>query len=1510
MPSEALIHIMNLVVKRVRSTELVIRGSPELLAKMITESPHVKEYLDKVASGPSTGLQSGDDSARPDPTTLNGFLYFLYKCKAFLTGDKGTSLLKAVLSVFAVFTLVTDPFSFSFTKYEKASESFYSKMSPITSTYDFVRSLIEGVQFLVDSGYALYHNGFEYFNELPSIDERITRVEKIVSEIANLSYFNSTLTELVTEIEDLHSLVSKAMLKQSALSPRSPERVFFCNLKRRLDAVRVDLDLKTQTNGLRKAPYVVLISGNTSVGKSFFVDLTATISFAALGLPMDRNRMYTHSPNDKFWSSYTSDNLFVNFDEVACFLPSVVPGVDPTLEPFLTCCNNIKMTLPMAELNEKGKVLFQPSVITATTNTKDLSARNYFKFATALHRRFGSVITLIPKIEFSTNASVNGPADLRMLDVVKANAAQVPNKFDDLWLIQVQKPIIKSNGDPAYEDVGVFDIHQYSAYLVKEIRENEAQQEYIVQKSLSMSEISMCDTCLRFGTACSCEIQRELQSGFVDDNPTFSLVGGFLVLYSVVITMILFKCYAILQVFQDQLIGVAPQIRGVTSVVDSVLGWHSWLTSPLMIIPYITYPYRYVRARLDSRYARTIALATFNPPPRSVLLVSLGVFCATCFTLLYWLKKMIPESELQFGQSHPMSSENFVKMKAKEPGANVWISRHLPGFEHRIATTNARNHNGPAGISQFNQRIFKNILTFRLRTSETTSSRFNGLGLGANTAIANNHSFPEAASWYLTIVDFSGTFNIKLTEANVTRFPERDIIFLNLTSFRLMTNLGVSADKWHPDKSVFPPAPADPNTVVEGFYHIPKVSEHTIDLDTYPVSTAISDIFQHEDLTHPVPSWTVKSCFPTYRGDCGSVFVSATPYPAISGFHTAGDSNDKSSDKCAIQLDGQMLKTCFEQHIARMKLPSLNFAKACGLQAGLPTTPVRRLPIFAARDDFPVAGFGIAPLHPKSPLNSVEDGPYVVAGSIARDDGEKYFRRDPVTGVCVSPMAGILEPDLGPPTTGPPVLSGYRPKVEALSGMRVTPLNFNEAVVDAASTCFLNKTLRGLGEPDFKLGRLDLYDTVNGIPNVGSVNHMDFRTSAGFPHNTPKGNLVHSTDPRGDHLSAFLPDKVIMDDVELLQSRYISGEKGGAVFTANFKDEPVSFAKQAIAKTRVIFGSTFALSIVIRTYFLPLIVLIQANSILFEAAPGVNATGPEWTDFYHHLTKYGRNKIVAGDFKGWDKSVLNVLIMKSALSLLYTYLMILGSYTPDEEAVIVGSLNDILYSTVDFFGDLALFFGTNPSGHSLTVIVNCFVNSILLRYFFIILYCERVLGIDYEFADPFQIAEGFGVFDKEVSLMTYGDDNIFGVANRFFSHHAISEVASRFGIVYTDPDKTDRVIDFIDISQTTFLQRGFAFYPGSAVVLAPLKRSSIDKSLLTWKSSRNIAQKAHIVDVLRSVHREAAQHPKEVFDFYHDLVRKVMTHFDITSDWIPEASCSREDYLSYVLPVADPPAQV
>ena len=111
--------------------------------------------------------------------------------------------------------------------------------------------------------------------------------------------------------------------------------------------------------------------------------------------------------------------------------------------------------------------------------------------------------------------------------------------------------------------------------------------------------------------------------------------------------------------------------------------------------------------------------------------------------------------------------------------------------------------------------------------------------------------------------------------------------------------------------------------------------------------------------------------------------------------------------------------------------------------------------------------------------------------------------------------------------------------------------------------------------------------------------------------------------------------------------------------------------------------------------------------------PGIVAQSVEWSGLYEYLTEFGADRIIAGDYGKFDKKMAAPFIL-GAFDILIGMSEAAG-WSEEDIKILRGIAFDTAFPTIDFNGDLIEIQG-NPSGHPLTVIINCLVNCLYMRY--------------------------------------------------------------------------------------------------------------------------------------------------------------------------------------------------
>nr|QKQ15139.1 hypothetical protein 1 [Lactuca sativa marnavirus] len=465
-----------------------------------------------------------------------------------------------------------------------------------------------------------------------------------------------------------------------------------------------------------------------------------------------------------------------------------------------------------------------------------------------------------------------------------------------------------------------------------------------------------------------------------------------------------------------------------------------------------------------------------------------------------------------------------------------------------------------------------------------------------------------------------------------------------------------------------------------------------------------------------------------------------------------------------------------------------------------------------------------------------------------------------------------------------PNFRGWRVWYENLKEMS-NPAVFNTAYMDEVTQSFIDDIDRELGKisPD-EIVVLDDMTTINGAPGVSYIDKINFKTSMGHPWCKSKRHFTVDLEAEDDWVNpkTFTPE--IMDEVDRIISTYKNGQRCHPVFTAHQKDEPRTFEKVAKEQHRLFCGAPGPWVIVVRKYLLTCIRYIQKHRYTFETAVGINPMSLEWGEMFVYLTEHGLNKIVAGDYSKFDKRMPAAAVL-SAFDII-KHICRKAGYSDEDMRVISCIAEDTAYPLINFNGDLVELYGTNPSGHPLTVIINSLVNSIYLRY------CYKLLNPKGSAID----------FKLNVSLMTYGDDNIMGVSDStpWFNHSAIQKTLSVIGIGYTMADKQQESVPYINIYDSTFLKRSFRPDRNYEYMCSPLDIESIHKMLSVCVKSKEICSEKHAVIIMVTALFELVQHGEDKFEEYKRVFNNIVKEYSL-EHYISNGFHSYEYYMqSYI----------
>lgn len=399
-------------------------------------------------------------------------------------------------------------------------------------------------------------------------------------------------------------------------------------------------------------------------------------------------------------------------------------------------------------------------------------------------------------------------------------------------------------------------------------------------------------------------------------------------------------------------------------------------------------------------------------------------------------------------------------------------------------------------------------------------------------------------------------------------------------------------------------------------------------------------------------------------------------------------------------------------------------------------------------------------------------------------------------------------------------------------------------------------------------------ETISGQDGVKFVDSMKMSTSKGFPLSGCKEEIVIHLDPN-EYENMSDPKtlkKEFMDDWKKARDLYREGVRAYPVFKACTKDEPTKLSKD---KVRVFQSAPLTLQCVIRQYFLPIAACMSRHPITTECAVGINSQGPQWNKLMKHLSRFGKDRMVAGDFKAYDQNMSSTMT-SVAFSTMIELAKLCDGYIEEDIKIMSNMVADVTHPMMCVNGDLVELIGSNASGQNLTVYINSIVNSLYQRCVFYTIYPPGSLPTN--------------KFQDYVALMTYGDDNEMSVSIKapLYNHTKMQEVYAKQGIEYTMADKDAESIPYISLEEADFLKRATVFRPEysdpstgeKGMYLAKLSEESIFKSLHCNMKSKVVSADEIARQCLDGALRELWFHGKEHFEMRHEQFKNIVAEHE------------------------------
>ncbi len=1313
-----------------------------------------------------------------------------------------------------------------------------------TSGPDFVHCVLDTALFFCRRGYQCYQSGtmepmFHSGSSYEKWYDEARAIKLMHTCLANPEAHNFTYFEFMQRLEN--ALEQGDAIVRNLRMSLSPDCKYDRNFVQKyvddLRLIRATEVTKKAARECRPAPFSILVYGGSSVGKSTFKDILFAHYGKVFGLPIDSSYMYTRVFTDEYWSGFSTSQWCIVMDDIGFRKAGYAQG-DKSLDEMLQIINNVAFTTPQADLPDKGKIPVKSKLVIGTTNAEHLNAYAYFHNALAIQRRMPYVVEICPKPEYTR-------------DNVFLDSNCVPQdtqSYPDLWHIVVKRVVPQgtsiSDQNAKLEIIQEFDdIDLFLGWYSRTAREHEEIQRNVVNTTNSMQHIKICDRCFMSCSKCSCvttcgEIPvvqtfdisqfngtvdvalREMEAGLPNHQNPWGNCFTLWYIVAVHCTMIFLalRKYHWTRIFMSYVFS------------SSTLTW---------IVCFLA---RYTGARFHREFTRVFGEMTefrLAVPRRlgqiaAALSTLIGLYASYKFgkSLLSSLAPSKGKEEDIKVQGNNMSTDRASEKYGVIPVSDgtqreqVWYKNDFVlSHEDVNPLTLGWKTMEPTEVYS---RLLSNCCTFisRKEVDGKIICRTNrAICVGGQVYMTNSHGlFDDVESFELEAIFSSSkdgvtpNLRMRIQNSQIFRYPHRDLAFVELRNLPPCKNIvdlfstEVVAGRY------------------KGFYCAIDENGAARKFELYVQEKR--DIYQSSTEKHTFdrtfPMWKAVSNRNSDYGDCGSLLVGFTGRgPVALGLHFRGGFD------CVVEAIA-VTRDDIQQAIRKFGAPLI--------QNGPPEISAPGKPRL------------VTGLHPKSCIRFLEKGTARVYGSFV-GMRPRHKSRVGKTYICDAMLKRGYTIK-----TSAPVMGGWVPWHLAIKEMVLPTCNIDEVLLDDCVSAFSRDILANL--PATELQRLVVLSNdaaVNGVPGVTYLDKMNRNTSMGNPWKTRKVNYLRAMEDQTVWQDGVVFDDAILDRVDSIIARYEQGIRFKPVFCGHLKDEALPQRKVSAGKTRVFTGGPADWSIVVRKFLLTFVQVLQRNRFVFEAGPGTICQSLEWEEIFEYLTQHGPDRIVAGDYGKFDKRMTASFII-AAYEVIINVLRAAG--WTDRELLIVRCIAmDTAFPLVEFNGDLVEFYGTNPSGHPLTVIINCIVNSLYLRY------CYGKLSPQHE-VDSFK---------DNVALMTYGDDNAFGVSRccDWFNHTAISQELAKIGVEYTMPDKESESVPFVHINDIQFLKRTWRWDDEVGAYLCPLDHDSIEKMLTMCVRSDDDCAEAQSIDIIESALSEYFYYGRETYDEKRKMLMEV-----------------------------------
>lgn len=1329
-------------------------------------------------------------------------------------------------------------------------DSYFSNLKdmvtkPVDLGLPLLLGLFENLIYLLKQGYQAFHvkHPMSFFFTETSLVKWVEKYDSLMIDATNVNSPDPTIRipqgKVLSGMQDL--LLQAREMKSCV---QGIEAKVLKEHYTKLFSKANDIHNSMTASKFRKAPLVLLINGDPSVGKTSFVNHCSTFFAKERNLDASEEGKYVRQFMDPFWSGLKTTHWFILMDDIAFEKPDKMQSLqESSMADLIQIANNVAMAPNMANLEEKGKVFCMPELVIGTTNCKHLNAQHLFQTPYAALRRFPYVISIDvkPEIKDPSTGGLN-------LGLINDSPEIMSSIGKDWWNIRVEKPVISREDDgrvrrqATYALVANFTKLSEFRFWMRGIIENHNNiQESIVE--FHNKEFEFCNECLEEKSDCSCT---HVQDGIYErcanyTTETFKNMEQF---YETNLGPRarfedFFNCYMVfssilfilIQYFSQLYFMYAWPFSKLFYTVIVFFQWSVWggrfnllyvllINVVVKLFCMLPWPFQRIILKWFSRYFgkkfirdhRLLIGYIQGVAAIIALYKSYGVITK----LMHYKKEVIDEQsiikeEASDSESSPIAAERKEEDPQLQGGAVSVEDLYYQDIEKSVSFDYGSKITSwkALELNEVLSKVQDNVVRIHCKELKKTGC---GVFIQGQVLVTNYHLFAGCNQFKVLHdmrVDLKTSW-MTVPDKDIVLDVEHDLMAIRFRNMPPMRNL----------------LELIPQNVIQDLKC--AVSIITRGEDKQILNHGSKNCFwngkatiAHEKFGSRTFEFYSAMCNSTINGDCGSPYLAHTPFgPCIVALHQNLSLNT---------VSGVVLTKPIVQNL----IGSLSD----GVQGG---SLIRKGYSFSMQN-----------WSKDSNLRRIENPHcYVFGTSQRRFPSKSHVVKSLLYDDCIK--AGMED------SFSKPVMRDRQVWINQALPMVKRDFQLDIALLDDAVEMYTLETIDAIPLEDFKVVRvLNNDEALNGVKGMNYVDKIPRKTSAGFPYNCSKMKYL---DFIGDQ--ALLSSE-IQEDADDIEAMLMEGIRSMAIFMGSLKDEVLAKLKALLKKTRMFTGSPLAFSLVMRKYLLTVNAFIQSHRSQFECCVGVDALGPEWNDITNFIKKFGDCNI-AGDYKFYDKSMEAVLIL--AAGTILERICKKAGYSEQELVVVHTLIYDLAFPVMNFDGDIIMTCGSEPSGHPLTVIINSIVGSLLLRMAFISL--KRNTEVS-------------GNFKDWVRAIIYGDDNLMSSKLDSFNHTFLRDFFETQGMVYTMAEKDQDSVPFIPLQECTFLKRDFHLSSDLGTHVGRLSKKSIRKMLMYRLPKGSMDSANHAVEVMNTSCREMFFWGKDEFEAHRKWCLGLVDSLDL-----------------------------